>query len=66
MSADADVQTRVDLDENAVTVTQRREIGELFDEYGELRLWYHRRFSLSWSTDKRACRVYWSPSVALW
>lgn len=39
MSADAGVEARVDLKANAATVTQRREIGELFDEYGELQLW---------------------------
>lgn len=39
MSADGDVKARVDLEENAATVTQRREIGELFDERDELRLW---------------------------
>lgn len=39
MSADAEVEARVDLDENAATVTRRREVGELFDENGELRLW---------------------------
>jgi hypothetical protein len=39
MSVDAEVEARVDLDENAATVTRRREIGELFDDNGELRLW---------------------------
>jgi hypothetical protein len=39
MSADAEVEAWVDLDENAATITRRREIGELFDANGELRLW---------------------------
>ena len=39
MSDDAEVKARVDLDENAATVTRRSEIGELFGASGELRLW---------------------------
>ena len=39
MSADAEVEAHADLEKNAATVTQRREIGELFDGRGELRLW---------------------------
>jgi len=39
MSAERDIEVRADLDENAAIVTETREVSELFDENGELRLW---------------------------
>jgi hypothetical protein len=39
MSAERDIEGRANLDENAATVTETREVSELFNDDGELRLW---------------------------
>jgi hypothetical protein len=39
VSAERDVEVHADLDDNAATVTETREVSELFNDDGELRLW---------------------------